>query len=60
MELHQERQILKPKINYFLLSTEEVWVETNYDTSVGTSKQLDYYKNQGVTTSSYTSAIKAI
>ena len=31
----------------FLLSTEEVWVETNYDTSVGTSKQLDYYKNQG-------------
>ena len=42
----------------FLLSTEEVWVETNYDTSVGTSKQLDYYKNQGVTTSSYTSAIK--
>ena len=42
----------------FLLSTEEVWVETNYDTSVGTSKQLDYYKNQGVTTSSYTSVIK--
>ena len=42
----------------FLLSAEEVWVETNYDTSVGTSKQLDYYKNQGVTTSSYTSAIK--
>ena len=42
----------------FLLSTEEVWVETNYDTSVGTSKQLDYYKNQGVTTSNYTSAIK--
>ena len=42
----------------FLLSTEEVWVETNYDTSVGTSKQLDYYKNQGVTRSSYTSAIK--
>ena len=31
----------------FLLSAEEVWVETNYDTSVGTSKQLDYYKNQG-------------
>ena len=42
----------------FLLSTEEVWVETNYDTSVGTSKQLDYYRNQGVTTSSDTSAIK--
>ena len=42
----------------FLLSTEEVWVETNYDTSVGTSKQLDYYKNQGVTTSSYAGAIK--
>ena len=42
----------------YLLSAEEVWVETNYDTSLGTSKQLDYYKNEGVTTSSYASAIK--
>ena len=42
----------------YLLSTEEVWNDDRYDTSVGTSKQLDYYKAQGVTTSSYAGAIK--
>ena len=42
----------------YLLSAEEVWNGNSYDTSVGTSKQLDYYKNQGVTTSSYAGAIK--
>ena len=42
----------------YLLSAEEVWNGNSYDTSVGISKQLDYYKNQGVTTSSYAGAIK--
>jgi len=48
----------------YLLSSEEIWEDfassTNAinDASVGTSKQLDYYKNQGVTTSSYAGAIK--
>ena len=42
----------------YLLNAQEVW-NTNYlDTSVETSKQLDYYKNQGVTASSYAGAIK--
>ncbi len=42
----------------YLLNAQEVWNGNNYDTSVGTSKQLDYYKNQGVTTSSYAGAKK--
>ncbi len=42
----------------YLLNAQEVWSTNDYDTSVGTSKQLDYYKNQGVTTSSYAGAIK--
>ncbi len=42
----------------YLLNAQEVWNGNSYDTSVGTSKQLDYYKNQGVTTSSYAGAIK--
>ena len=48
----------------YLLSSEEIYGDfatswmAKYDTSVGTSKQLDYYKNQGVTTSSYAGAIK--
>ena len=48
----------------YLLSSEEIYGDfasssyASYDTSVGTSKQLDYYKNQGVTTSSYAGAIK--
>ena len=48
----------------YLLSSEEIYSDfsssSNYqhDTSVGTSKQLDYYKNQGVTTSNYAGAIK--
>ena len=37
----------------YLLNAQEVWSTNDYDTSVGTSKQLDYYKNQGVTASSY-------
>ena len=42
----------------YLLNAQEVWNTNDYDTSVGTSKQLDYYKNQGVTTSNYAGAIK--
>ena len=42
----------------YLLNAQEVWNTNDYDTSVGTSKQLDYYKNQGVTASSYAGAIK--
>ena len=48
----------------YLLSSEEIYSDfssssnSQHDTSVGTSKQLDYYKNQGVTTSSYANAIK--
>ena len=48
----------------YLLSSEEIYEDfasssnAQYDTTVGTSKQLDYYKNQGVTTSSYAGAIK--
>ena len=42
----------------YLLNAQEVWSTDDRDTSVGTSKQLDYYKNQGVTTSRYAGAIK--
>ena len=42
----------------YLLNAQEVWSTHDRDTSVGTSKQLDYYKNQGVTASSYAGAIK--
>ena len=42
----------------YLLKAQEVWSTNKYDTSVGTSKQLDYYKNQGVTTDNYDGAIK--
>ena len=44
----------------YLLNAQEVWNGNDYDTSAGASKQLDYYKNQGVTTSSYTGAIKQL
>ena len=33
----------------YLLSTQEVWSTNDSDTSVGTSRQLDYYKKRGVT-----------
>ena len=42
----------------YLLNAQEVWNGNSYDTSVGTSKQLDYYKNQGVIASSYAGAKK--
>ena len=48
----------------YLLSSEEIYSDfsssskAKYDTALGTSKQLDYYKNQGVTASSYKETIK--
>ena len=43
----------------YLLSTQEVWGGNNsYDTANSTTRQLDYYKNKGVTTSNYSGAIK--
>ena len=47
----------------YLLSTAEVWAQgssnkINYDTARDNTRQLDYYKNLGVTTSNYSGAIK--
>ena len=35
----------------YLLNAQEIYASNDYDTSVGTSRQLDYYKNQGATSS---------
>ena len=42
----------------YLLSKKEVYGEATYDTVDTETKQLDYYKNLGVTTSIYSGAIK--
>ena len=43
----------------YLLSTQEVWGgNASHDTANSTTRQLDYYKNKGVTTSNYSGAIK--
>ena len=44
----------------YLLSTMEVWGSNpgGYDTATNETRQLDYYKNVGVTTSNYSGAIK--
>mgnify|MGYP004504331115 CR=1 FL=1 len=48
----------------YLLSTKEVWGKEgtsntiSHDTAEAETRQLDYYKNKGVTTSSYSGAIK--
>ena len=48
----------------YLLSSEEIWgnfassTYAKYDTAVGTSRQLDYYKNLGVLTGNTNGAIK--
>ena len=47
----------------YLLSTAEVWAQgssntIDYDTARDNTRQLDYYKNLGVTTSNYSGAIK--
>ncbi len=49
----------------YLLSSEEIYGDFNnssyveFDTAAGTSKQLDYYKNLGVTTTNYSLAAKS-
>ena len=48
----------------YLLSTKEVWGKDgtsniiNYDTAEAETRQLDYYKNNGVTTSNYGGTLK--
>lgn len=47
----------------YLLSTAEVWAQgksntIDYDAARDKTRQLDYYKKEGMTTNSYTSAIK--
>ena len=44
----------------YLLSTMEVWGSNpgGYDTATAETRQLDYYKEKGVTTSNYSGAIK--
>ena len=48
----------------YLLSTKEVWGKDgtsntiDYDSAEAETRQLDYYKNNGVTTSSYSGAVK--
>ena len=47
----------------YLLSTAEIWAQDasnsiNYDAARDKTRQLDYYKSNGVTTSSYAGAIK--
>ena len=48
----------------YLLSPTEIWSDwksnsgSNYDTARDVTRQLDYYKNEGVTTSNYSKAIK--
>ena len=47
----------------YLLSTAEVWAQgsetIDYDTARDNTRQLDYYKNLGVTTNNYSGAIKS-
>ena len=48
----------------YLLSTREVWVDgssspaSSYDTAYNSTRQLDYYANNSVTTSNYGGAVK--
>ena len=47
----------------YLLAPKEIYSDfpgsrTNYDTAKDLTRQLDYYKNEGVTTSNYSKAIK--
>ena len=52
------------KDKLYLLSTKEVWVDginnavSSYDTAYNSTRQLDYYANNKVTTSNYSGAIK--
>ena len=47
----------------YLLSTAEIWAQgssnkINYDTARDVTRQLDFYANNGVTTSNYNNVIK--
>ena len=42
----------------YLLNSQEIWESNDYDTSVGVSRQLDYYKNLGVTMENNSKATK--
>ena len=42
----------------YLFSAKEIWNGNSYDTALNNTRQLDYYKSKGVTTSSYNNAIK--
>ena len=50
----------------YLLSTKEVWGKegttntVNYDTAEAETRQLDYYKEKGITTANYSGAIKKL
>ena len=61
---NSEEENFESKDKLYLLSCEEIYGDfassTSYndDTSVGISKQLDYYKNKGVTTKNYSGAKK--
>ena len=52
------------KDKLYLFSTKEVWGKegknnnVNYDSAEAETRQLDYYKNKGVTTDNYSGAIK--
>ena len=53
---------LTSKDKLYLLSAKEIysdWSET-YDSAINLTRQLDYYKNSGTSTSSKTAAIKAL
>ena len=43
-----------------MLATKEIFGKAQYDNLDVETRQLDYYKNQGVTPSSYASAIKQL
>ncbi len=49
---------METKDKIYLLNCEEIWTKNDYDTSIATSRQLDYYKELGVTADNYSSAIK--
>ena len=42
----------------YLFSAKEIWNGNSYDTALNNTRQLDYYKSKGVTTSSYNAVIK--
>ena len=55
-----EENFVTEQDKIYLLSGKEVYGSDSYDTSVDLTRQLDYYSNIGVTTSSYSGAIKKL